>query len=77
MLERLWRKGGPPTLWVGGNFTESKLMLLTTGQANQSRDQLLWQRITTSFRKPADREDGRLMSQRTILPELEFRLLLH
>ena len=77
MLERLWRKGSPPTLWVGGNVTESKLMLLTTGQANQSRDELLWQRITTSFRKPADREDDELVSQRAIFPELEFRLLFH
>ena len=31
--------------------------------------------MATLFRNPADQEDG-LMSPRTILPELEFRLLL-
>ena len=31
--------------------------------------------ILTLFRKPADQEAGGLVSQRTILPELEFRLL--
>ena len=32
--------------------------------------------MVTLFRKPADREDDALVSQRTILPKLEFRLLL-
>ena len=29
------------------------------------------------FRKPGDREDGGLVSQRTIFPELEYKLLLN
>ena len=55
--------------------TESKLVLLATGHANKLRDEVLGQRIVTLFGKPADREDGGLVSQRTILPKLEFRLL--
>ena len=35
------------------------------------RDELSGQGIATLFRKPADREDGGLMSQRTILPRLD------
>ena len=57
--------------------TESKRVLLTAQQGNKSRDALLGQGIATLIEKPADREDGGLMSQRTILPELEFRLLLY
>ena len=53
--------------------TESKLLLLATRQANKLRDELLGQGIATLFRKPADWEDGGLVSQRTILPNLEFR----
>ena len=56
--------------------TESKLRLLITWQANKSRDELLGQGIEILFRKPADREDGGLVSQRTILPQLELRPLL-
>ena len=36
---------------------------------------LLGQGIVTLFRKPAGQEDGIFMCQKTILPELEFRLL--
>ena len=54
--------------------TESRLALLTTQQANKLRDKLLGQGVATLFRKPADHG---LVSQRTILPELEFRLLLY
>ena len=57
--------------------TESKLVLLAARQANKSRDELLGQGIETSFGKPADWEDGGLVSQRAIFPELEFRLLLY
>ena len=57
--------------------SESKLTLLTTQQANKSRDELLAQGIATLFGKPAHGEDGGLVFQRTILPELEFRLLLY
>ena len=31
----------------------------------------------TLFRKSANQEDGELVPQRTILPELEFRLFLY
>ena len=48
--------------------TESELVLLTAQQANKLRDELLGQEILTLLRKPADREDGELVSQRTILP---------
>ena len=44
------------------NVTESKLILLTTQQANKSRDEVLGQGIVTLFRKPADWEDGGLVS---------------
>ena len=52
-------------------------MLLTAQQANKLRDEVLGQGIVTLFGKPADQEDGRLVSQSTILPELEFRLLIY
>ena len=56
------------------NVTKSKLVLLTTQQANKLRDELLGQGIVILFWKPEDWEDGGLLSQRTILPELKFRL---
>ena len=59
------------------DVTKSKLILLTTQQTNKLRDKVLGQGIATSFRKPADREDGGLVSQRTIFPKLEFRLLFY
>ena len=46
-------------------------------QAKKLRDELVGQGIVILFGKPADREDGGLMSQRTILLELEFWLLLY
>ena len=59
--------------------TESKFILLTSRawQASTSRDKLLGQGTVTLFRKPADQEEGGLLSQRTSFPELEFRLLLY
>ena len=50
------------------SVTESKLVLLTTRQANQPRDKVLGQGVVTLSGKPANLEDGRLVSQRTILP---------
>ena len=50
-------------------------MLLTTQQANKSRDQLLAQGIATLFGKPADWKDGGQVSQSTIFLELESRLM--
>ena len=53
------------------SVTESKLPLLT---ALLLRDEALGQGVATLFGKPVDREGGRLVSQRTIFPESEFRL---
>lgn len=52
--------------------TESKLVLLTTRQANKSRDQFLEQGEAALFRGPEDGENCGLVSQRTIVFELEF-----
>ena len=54
-----------------------KFILPAAGQANKFRDELLGQGIATLIGKLADREDGRLVSQKTILPQSEFRLLLY
>ena len=35
------------------------------------------QGVMTLFGKPAAQKDGGLVPQRTVLPELEFRLLLY
>ena len=64
------------TFTLGLNFTESKVLLLTTRQASKSRDEVLGQGIVTLLGKTADGEGRGLVSQRTILPKLEFRLLL-
>ena len=56
---------------------ESKLLLLTAWQTNKLRDEVLGQGIVTLFVKPADPEDGGLVFQRTIFPELEFQLFLY
>ena len=47
-------------------------MLLDTQEAHKLRDELLRQGIVTLFGKLADQEDGGLVSQRTILPELNL-----
>ena len=44
------------------HVTKSKLILLTTCQANKLRHKLLRQGIVTLFRQPVDREDGGLVS---------------
>lgn len=59
---------------MGTCVTESKLVLLPR-QDSKLRDKLLGQGIATSFRKPADRKNGGLLSQRTVLTGLEFRLV--
>ena len=44
----------------GSYITESKIVLLDTKQAdNRSWNNMLWKGISTSFRKSADRKDGR------------------
>lgn len=65
----------PPGL--SGVVTESKPVLLATPQAHTQRDGLLGQGTVTLFGKPAHREDGGLVSQRSLLPELEFRPFLY
>ena len=65
-------RAGPPGLAI-----ESKIVLLIAKQANKSRDKLLGQGIVTLFGKPADGEDSGLLSQRTVFPELQLRLLLY
>ena len=57
------------------NDINSKFTLLTTQQANKTRDELLVPGITTLTGKLIDGEDGRLVSQKTIFPQPEFRLL--
>ena len=44
-------------------MTESKFALLAIQQATKSERQGVGARNTTLFRKPADLEDGRLISQ--------------
>lgn len=58
-----------------GNVTQSKLILLTTQQANKAGDKLLEQG-TTLFGKPATQKESRLVSQRSISSHSKFRLLL-
>ena len=62
---------------MDGCVTKPKLVLLATPEANKLQDELLGQGIVTLFGKSADQEDGGLVSQRTILCKLEFRLLLY
>ena len=62
---------------VSEGVTESKFILLAAKQVNKSRDELLRQGIVALFGKPADQEDGGLVFQRTALPKLELRLVLH
>ena len=59
-------------------LSPSLYCLLAAQQANKSRDELLGQGTVSLFGEPADREYGRLVSQRTLelFPELQFRLLL-
>ena len=47
--------------------TRSKLALLAARQASKLGDEVFRQGITTLFRKPADREDGGLVVQKTVL----------
>ena len=60
--------GGTAHFRCAQSVTESKLVLLTAGQANKSRGEVLGQGIATLFGKTTDQEDGGLVSQRTILP---------
>lgn len=53
----------------GLSVTESKFTLLTTRRANKARDFFP--------RKPAGQDYGRNTAQRTVVPELERKRLLH
>ena len=53
------------------------LSLLAAWQANKSEAKLLGQGIRLLIQNPADQENGRLLSQRTISPQSEFQLLLY
>ena len=61
---------------IGRLVIKTKFLLLTEQQANKSRGKVLEQEIATLFAKPAGRKDGGLVPQRSILPKLEFWLLL-
>ena len=54
-----------------------KLILLATWQASKSRDELLGERMATYLESQKTKKMGDSCLQRTILPELEFRLLLY
>lgn len=55
---------------------QPRLILLAPRQAKKWREGLLGQGRAT-FLEPANREDGGLVSQKTVLAELEFGLLLY
>ena len=61
-----------PRRTISPTVTKSKLILLPSQQANKSRDKVLGQGIATLFGKPADWEDGRLVSQRTIFTRVRI-----
>lgn len=63
-----------PKITISNYVLKSKLTLFIAGQANKSRKEFSEPGTVTSFRKPADKY-CELASQRTILTELEFRLL--
>ena len=58
------------------DFACSKLTLLTAQQANKSERQDVEARSKTLFRKPADQEDGRLMSQNNHLMDSGYQVIL-
>lgn len=70
-LWKLWIRVSPVLLLPN----PSSYCLLTVQQTNKSRDMVLGQGVETLSEKPANGEDGGLLSQRIIFPELEFRLL--
>ena len=53
-----------------------KPILLATRWVNKSRDESLGQGTVSLFGKPAAGEDDGPVSQSTVVPEFEFRLLL-
>ena len=61
----------------GHIVTKPKLLLLIARQANKSGEELLEQGITILMGKLADREYGRLASQKSTLPKSECGLLLY
>ena len=57
--------------------TKFKFVLLAAWQANKSKDKFLEQGVAALFRRPALWENGGLMFQRTIFPELEVKPLFY
>ena len=58
--------------WMGG-VTKPNFFLLTAWQANKSEAKLLGQGIRLLIQNPADQENGRLLSQRTISPTVRIQ----
>ena len=54
-----------------------KLLLHLVGYQSLGTSDDVGQGTVTLFGKPTDQEDVRLVSQGTILPELDFRILLN
>ena len=67
----------PPVSAPCNIVTESKLILLAARLLSNLRDKGLEQGIATLFGERVDRENGSLVSQRTILHMLEFRVVLY
>lgn len=55
-------------LVAAGSVPESTLILLTAQQSSQSREEMLGQGREDLYGKPADRGEGELVIQRTVLP---------
>ena len=67
---------------TGDAVTESKLILLTAQRASNQETMCWGEKLAlfnkmTLFKKPANREDGGLVPQGPIVPELEFRFLFY
>ena len=60
-----------------GHQIQARTAYCRTGQWIERRVELLGTRNSALFGKQAEREDDRLPFQRTVLPELELRFLLH
>ena len=73
-----WMGGWIDNRWMGNRISTNTLSnLLTAQHANKSEDKLFGQGLVTLLGKPADQDNGKLVSQKTILSKLEFRVLLY
>lgn len=86
------RTSQPPALWKNIPVVNTPPSLLDSNSPSGTESGLSYlhhdrpvyrkmncwgKKMMTAFRKPVDWGDGRFMSQRTILPQSEFRLLLY